>query len=98
MGNAVILGHLTSLTLGNVFEHLDRAQVGDTVEIYSGNQLYDYRVVQVRRVSSTDLSVLDPTDSASISLITCAGIWLPLANEYSERLVVRAELVQKNAA
>jgi len=29
-----------------------------------------------------------------VSLITCTGVWLPTIWDYTERLVVRAELTQ----
>jgi sortase A len=92
-GNAVLFGHITSLTLGNVFEQLDRARVGDDVEIYSGDLRFDYRVMEVKRVPRTEVSVVDPTETPTVTLITCAGVWLPLLHDYAERLVVRAELV-----
>ena len=52
-----------------------------------------YRVVDVRKVWRTDISVLEPTESPSVTLITCAGMWLPGVWDYAQRLVVRAELV-----
>jgi hypothetical protein len=50
-------------------------------------------VVEVRTVARTDVSIVEPTGTASLSLITCTGIWLPLLWDYTERLVVRAELI-----
>jgi len=97
VGNAVLFGHVTSLTLGNVFERLHRVHVGDTIEVYSNDRLYDYQVTELRTVSRTDVSVLDPQDTPSISLITCTGAWLPLLNDYAQRLVVRGELVNRSA-
>jgi sortase A len=92
-GNAVLLGHVTSLTLGNVFETLDRARVGDVIHVASGDDDFPYQVTEIRRVSRTDVSVLDPTDTPTVSLITCTGLWLPHLRDYAERLVVRAELL-----
>jgi sortase (surface protein transpeptidase) len=53
---------------------------------------FTYQVMEVRRVPRTDWSVVEPTATASASLITCVGLWLPHLNDYAERLVVRAEL------
>lgn len=92
-GNAVLFGHVTSRSLGNVFQTLERARRGDIVEISTGSEDFTYQVVDVRRVLRTDVSVVEPTDTASASLITCTGLWLPYLNDYAERLVVRAELV-----
>jgi len=92
-GNAVLFGHVTSRNLGNVFQTLERARRGDLVEITSGPEEFTYKVVDVWRVPRTEVSVVEPTEAASASLITCTGAWLPLLNDYAERLVVRAELV-----
>lgn len=93
-GNGVLLGHVNSRGLGNVFQQLDKARVGDKLEVFSGARRFDYRVVETRVVPRTEVSVLDPTPNASVSLITCVGLWNPLLNDYMERLVVRAELVE----
>jgi LPXTG-site transpeptidase (sortase) family protein len=92
-GNAIVLGHVTSITLGNVFETLDRARIGDVIQVASGDEEYAYQVTEVRRVSRTDVSVLDPAAAPTVSLITCTGLWLPHVRDYAERLVVRGELV-----
>jgi len=91
-GNAVLFGHVTSRSLGNVFQNLERARRGDTVEVSTPGADYMYKVVEVRRVLRTDVSVIEPTESVSATLITCTGAWLPYLNDYAERLVVRAEL------
>lgn len=93
VGNAVLLGHVASLRDGSVFRNLHRIHVGDTVRVFSGEQQFEYRVVQMRVVSPTDVSVLRPTGVASLIMITCAGVWVPSLDDYSERLVVRADLV-----
>jgi LPXTG-site transpeptidase (sortase) family protein len=92
-GNAVLLGHVTSRRSGNVFLRLDQVKLGDEVDVFSGDELFEYRVVEVRAVARTDVSVLDPTDTASVTLITCTGLWNPVIWDYMQRLVVRAELV-----
>lgn len=92
-GNAVLLGHVTSQSVGNVFQELDRVEVGDVLEVSSESRTFEYRVVQVHRVARTDVSVVQPTDSAAVTLITCTGVWLPGIRDYAERLVVRGEHV-----
>ena len=93
-GNAVLLGHVTSVHSGNVFADLNRVQVGDTVQVFSGDEQFIYTVDSTRAVPRTDSSVLDPTPTPTVSLITCTGLWLPTIWDYTERLVVRAELSQ----
>jgi LPXTG-site transpeptidase (sortase) family protein len=91
-GNSVLFGHITSQNLGNVFLHLDRIHPGDLVYIGSGDQEFAYLVDDVRRVGRTDVSVIQPTATASITLITCAGAWLPKEQDYADRLVVTGQL------
>ena len=92
-GNAVLVGHVTSRNSGNIFRDLDRVRAGDLVQVSSGERRFDYRVVDARTVDRTDVSVVRATETASVSLITCTGVWLPVIWDYSERLIVRAELV-----
>lgn len=91
-GNAILIGHVTSLTLGNVFEHLNAVAPGDLVEIYGVEESYVYRATEVTDVARTDLDVLAQTPKATLTLITCSGAWLPTLHDYSQRLIVRAEL------
>jgi LPXTG-site transpeptidase (sortase) family protein len=91
-GNAVLLGHLNSREAGNVFQHLDRVGVGDQIQVFSEAGSFDYRVVNVRTVPRTDVSILHPIRMATLSLITCSGTWLPFLRDYTQRLVVHAEL------
>jgi sortase A len=95
-GNAILIGHVASLTLGHVFEHLNGVRTGDTVHVYGGDggdRLFEYRVVDVRNVGRLDVSVLEPTPTPTLTMITCTGLWLPIIWDYTERLVVRAESV-----
>ncbi len=94
-GNAVLMGHITSRNLGNVFINLDKVRVGDMLAVFSGDRQFNYRVVEVKAVPRTDVSVVRPTDKPTVTLITCTGTWLPLISDYSHRLVVRAELVER---
>jgi LPXTG-site transpeptidase (sortase) family protein len=96
-GNAVLVGHVTSRNLGNVFEKLDRVQVGDAVQVLSGDQQFEYTVDAVHTVKRDDVSVVRPTSQPTLTLITCTGVWLPLVSDYSERLVVQAGLSQARA-
>jgi LPXTG-site transpeptidase (sortase) family protein len=93
-GNAVLLGHVTSLHSGNVFQDLDRVHTGDTVQVFSDADEFVYQVVSTSRVPRSDSSVLQPTSATGVTLITCTGMWLPTIWDYTERLVVYAELAQ----
>lgn len=97
LGNAILLGHVTSLRSGNVFAELDRADVGDRVQVFGGDQAFDYTVVSKRHVARDDRTVAEPGDARAVSLITCTGVWLPTIWDYTEGLVVRAELSRDQA-
>ena len=92
-GNGILLGHVSSISQGNVFRDLERVRVGDVVQVFSQEQGFDYVVAEVKRVPRTDLSVLEPTGGAAVTLLTCTGQWLPDLHDYSERIAVRATLV-----
>jgi LPXTG-site transpeptidase (sortase) family protein len=92
-GNAVLLGHVTSVHSGNVFATLDQTTPGDQVQIFSDTDEFDYQVASVDHVPRTDTDVLAQGPTPTISLITCTGVWLPTIWDYTERLVVRAELI-----
>ncbi len=92
-GNAVLFGHVSSLRSGDVFRDLVKVQLGDVIQVFSGTTRFDYRVSGETAVSRTDISALQPTSNASLSLVTCMGTWLPDLGDFSERLVVRAELM-----
>ena len=47
-GNAIVIGHVTSLTLGHVFEHLDGVSSGDVLSVFGADRRFDYRVREVR--------------------------------------------------
>jgi LPXTG-site transpeptidase (sortase) family protein len=83
---------VTSLRSGNVFQDLDGVQVGDAIGIASHDEQFVYRVISNTRVSRSDSSVLEQRGPPAVLLITCTGMWLPTIRDYTERLVVRAEL------
>ena len=92
-GNAVLMGHVSSLHSGDVFKNLDRVQVGDEVEVFSNERQFTYLVYETKAVPRTDLAMVEPTSEPIISLFTCTGVWDPVAWDFTERLFVRARLV-----
>lgn len=94
-GNAVLLGHVNSLRSGDVFRDLDKVAIGDRVVIHaSTGQRFIYEVRELHTVARDDTALLGTTETPTLSLFTCAGIWLPTTWDYTERLVVRAALVE----
>jgi LPXTG-site transpeptidase (sortase) family protein len=97
-GNAILLGHVTSLRSGDVFARLDQVKLGQSIHVFSETQEFDYSVVSTTHVPRTDTSTIEQHDDmAAVSLITCTGMWLPILWDYAERLVVRAELTPSQA-
>jgi sortase A len=92
-GNAVLMGHVSSLHSGDVFKNLDHVQVGDEVQVFSAERRFTYRVYETRSVPRTDVAMVEPTSEPIISLFTCTGVWDPVAWDFTQRFFVRARLV-----
>lgn len=90
-GNAVIAGHRDSF-----FWPLRDVQRGDDVFVETPERRVHYEVTSLRVVKPHDLSVLEPTDEATLTLITCYPFWV-LGNA-PDRFVVRAVRVMDPVA
>jgi sortase A len=90
-GNVVIAGHRDSF-----FRPLRNVALGDDIFLDSRYGRFHYRVTSIRVVDPHDLSVLEPTDSATLTLITCYPFWV-LGNA-PDRFIVRAARVEEPAA
>jgi sortase A len=82
-GNVIIAAHRN--IFGAWFRDLDELQHGDEIYISSGATKITYIVESVQTVPDDDLSVLKPSASSSLTLITCD---LPVSS--GRRIVVRA--------
>lgn len=89
-GNVVLSGHLESISSGNVFARLGELRPGDAIALYAGDDEFRYQVVEIKQVKNDDLSVVEPTPSPTLTLITCAGTFDVLTRNYSHRLIVVA--------
>jgi LPXTG-site transpeptidase (sortase) family protein len=92
-GNTGLSGHLT---LGDgsdgPFKDLADLEPGDVVKLYTEQNEYTYLVREQEIVSDTDFSVVESTDKAQITLITCAD-WHVGMGVYLSRLVVYSNLI-----
>lgn len=95
-GNSVLVGHLVG-SLGNVFQHLDRVNIGDEVVATSRGEQYRFVVSQKEVLPSDDTAPVQDSDTPRLTLMTCAGTWNPLARDYTDRLWVIAELPDQAA-
>jgi LPXTG-site transpeptidase (sortase) family protein len=92
LGNAVLLGHVDSIRSGDVFRDLEKVEVGQLITVRSGSTAYTYEVVEAKVVDRADTSMVQTTQTSSITLFTCHGQWLPTIWDYTHRFVVRADL------
>jgi LPXTG-site transpeptidase (sortase) family protein len=93
-GNAVFDGHLTTINAGRVFGRLQELRPGDAVYVYTSTHRLDWVVKSAGLVPNADYSFILPTGDTRITLYTCGGRWVPLARDYSHRLVVVGGLVR----
>jgi len=84
-GNMVLSAH--NDIFGEIFRHLDKLKPGDEFYVSTERQQYTYVVRELRVVEPTDVWVLQPTDHASATLISCYPY---LVN--NKRIIVFADL------
>ncbi|OGD61059.1 hypothetical protein A3A71_02360 [Candidatus Berkelbacteria bacterium RIFCSPLOWO2_01_FULL_50_28] len=75
-GNVVLLGHSSNFPwakgkYNTIFALLDKLKPGDNITLYYGTERYRYTVRQVKVVAANDLSVLNITPRATVTLISC---------------------------
>jgi sortase A len=68
-GNVVISGHRT--TYGAPFNRVDELQPGDLVLLHTASAVFTYSVERSMVVQPTDLSVLDQSGQARLTLTSC---------------------------
>lgn len=88
LGNCIIAGH-RARTKGRLFNRLDELELGDLITItYDSNNL-QYKVIEIKIVEPTDISVLNSNNNEHIlTLITCHPVKI-----LSHRLIVKAILI-----
>lgn len=91
LGNAAIAGHRT--TYGAPFGRLDELRPGDLIEIRTATGNYRYSVTETIIVKPKELSVLNATPTATLTLTTCHPRF-----SASRRLVVHASLITESSA
>lgn len=86
-GNCFISGH--NDIFGEIFRDLEKLELEDEVIVYAGVQPFHYRVKAKRIVDPDDVSVMYPTSTPVLTLMTCYPYLVD-----THRLVVIAELVE----
>ena len=85
-GNVAIAGHRDSF-----FRPLQHVRVGDDVILDTPRERLRYRVSSVRVVQPSEISVLEPTVDATLTLVTCYPFWM--FGHAPDRFIVRATRV-----
>jgi LPXTG-site transpeptidase (sortase) family protein len=90
-GNAVIAGHVVTVSQGNVFRSLYQLNLDDQIQVWDErNREHDFHVVDIKLVPPTDTSPMAATPDRRLTLITCGGTFDPLKREFDKRLIVVA--------
>lgn len=87
-GNVVMAGHKG--VRGAVFAHLERLKAGDDIFVDTAGQRFRYRVRTTGSVWPSDVAVMYPTPTPTLTLLTCT-------NWDMQRFVVMADLVDSAA-
>ncbi len=87
-GNMVITGHVSVADKRNVavFRSLDKVAPGDVVEVYSGDEVFRYRVNTIAVVPASAVGILRSDHVATVTLITCT-------KDLKSRLIVQGTLM-----
>lgn len=91
--NTGLAGHVTLVDGSNgPFRYLADLHPGDTVVLYTQENVYTYTVQDQKVVEETDFSIINnQTDKSQITLITCTN-WDKDLKLYLNRLIVTANL------
>ena len=95
-GNAIVNGHVSWWTGDAVFAHLSRLRVGDVVRVTradGGVVTFKVTSKQVIDANARIAALFAPSSHATLTLITCTGIWNPLTQSDTQRLLVSASVV-----
>jgi LPXTG-site transpeptidase (sortase) family protein len=91
LGNSVLVGHVRGASGYNVFDHLDQLKVGDEITASSRGATYNFVVTATQELPEDDTSPTEATATPRLTLMTCAGQWNPVAQDYSDRLWIVAQ-------
>jgi sortase A len=92
-GNIVLAGHVESYNAGHVFARIGELEPGDAIRLFTTAGVMRYVVQSSTVVPRDDMSILLPGPREKVTLITCAGVWVPQIQDYDRRRIVVATLV-----
>ena len=85
LGNLILSAH--NDIFGELFRYLDRLRPGHPIKVSTSSREFTYIVTGIRVVQPTEVSAMDPTEKATITLISCYPYLVD-----SQRIVVFGEL------
>lgn len=94
MQNIPIAGHRVE-GAGIRFNYLDRASVGDTMELITRDEVREYEITEIFNVDPSEVGVMDQVegDPQQLTLITCDD-YNPETLLFEERMIVKAEIIR----
>lgn len=94
MQNIPIAGHRVE-GAGIRFNYLDRAAVGDEIELITRDEVREYEITEIFEVDPSQVQVMDQTggDPQELTLITCDE-YNPETLLFEKRMIVKAEIVE----
>lgn len=89
VGNFAVAGHRVS-NYSEAFVNLYKAEIDDEIIVKANNKKYIYKITEMIVVAPTNIEVLDDTEEATITLVTCTV-------GAKERLIVKGKLVSSES-
>jgi sortase A len=86
-GNLILSAH--NDIFGELFRNLDKLKPGDEIKISTATQEFVYIVTGLKIVEPTDVSIMDPTQKSTITLISCYPYLVD-----TQRIVIFGELLE----
>ncbi len=96
-GNALINGHVNWWTGDAVFTRLKQLRMGDRIDVIRADGTSVAFTVNGRQTVAANArvaSLFAPSQVATLTLITCSGVWNPLTLSNTQRLLVSATIAQ----
>jgi LPXTG-site transpeptidase (sortase) family protein len=94
--NVVLAGHINYSRVAGSFSRLQSLRPGESVVVKMNGKQWEYRVqwsCLFDRSTTQAERVMGYTDTPSVTLISCGGVFDRAAGTHSKRVAVRAELV-----
>lgn len=92
IGNLAMAAHRSFVT-GEFFNRLDEVEIGDELIVDYNNKTFVYITTETFVVGPYDIWVLDPTEKATITLVTCTPI-----TTGTHRLIVKGVLLDPDGS